>query len=236
MEYCRFPAIRWLNKLLIVFSCILEGHSSVFNSGYLPYFWHNFRIVFYLINLYKNMKPTTVFFLAALLALTTSCKVTFTRDLRNKIETQGLDLKKIQYYNSSKITLRRILTNSETKVASGEVRLNNGVYIEEIEIKKNTPGICDSLMKDGMKVKFEQGEGRYLIFHANGYGEYQLTTGTPSGNQNNQQFYQTNNGEVIYEGKKYFINTMSRPKLKIKKKGSSEFNKKKRQASGVRVQ
>ncbi len=190
------------------------------------------------------MKTNFGIFAIALLIFATSCKVTFTGDLRSKIEAQGLDLKKIQYYNSQSIVLRRVLSTSDTKVAGGEVRLQNGLMVEEIQIKKNTPGVCDSLFKNGMFVRFENEKGRFLLFTQGGYGEYEMkadrwdaqTLGTQT-SAGYAQFLELNKGEVIYEGKKYFTNTtISRPKLKIKKTESSKFAKNSRKASGVKVQ
>lgn len=180
----------------------------------------------------------------ATLLFASSCKVTFTSDLRSKIEAQKLDLKKIQYYNSKTIVLQRILTTSDTRVASGEVRLQNGLQVEEIKIKKNTPGICDSLMADAVRIRFEAEKGRYLIFQMGAYGEYQLKSdrfdpNSPSNQKNSQevnQFMELNKGEVIYEGKKYYVNiTITPPKIKIKKTESSKFAKSSRKASGVIV-
>lgn len=190
------------------------------------------------------MKRVFGVFVLVLLFFASSCKVNFTRSLRSDIEKQGLDLKKIQYYNSQKIVLRRVLTTSDTRVASGEVRLHNGLQIEEIKIKKNTPGVCDSLMKDGMFVRFENEKGRFIVFQESGYGEYLMkadkwdpkTIGAQT-SEGYAQFLELNKGEVLYEGKKYFTNTsISRPKLKIKKKETSKFAKSSRKASGVRVQ
>jgi hypothetical protein len=180
----------------------------------------------------------------ALLIFTSSCKVNFTSSLRAKIDAQGLDPYKIQYYNSKKIVLRRVLSNSEAKVSSGEVRLQNGLLVEEITIKKNTPGICDSIFPNALLVRFEQGEGRFLMFQQNGYGDYEMKadkwdpkvigTQTSSGYA---QFLELNKGEILYDGKKYFTNTtLSKPKLKIKKDESSNFAVNKRKASGVKVQ
>jgi hypothetical protein len=189
------------------------------------------------------MKTNSIIFAFAFLLFATSCKVTFTGDLRSKIEAQGLDLKKIQYYNSQKIVLRRVLSTSDTRVTSGEVRLQNGLMVEEIQIKKNTPGVCDSLFKDGMFVRFEHEPGRFLVFKQGGYGEYEMKADKwdpkSVGTQNSEgyaQFLELNKGEVIYEGKKYFTNTtISRPKLKIKKTETSKFAKNSRKAAGVKV-
>lgn len=179
----------------------------------------------------------------ATMILTSSCKVTFTRDLRSQIEAQGLNLKKIQYYNSQAIVLKRVLSTNETKVASGEVRLENGVNIEQIVIKKNTPGVCDSISGDLMYVRFEQGNDRLLVFKNNAYGDYEMkaerwdskTVGANT-NQGYAQFYELNKGEVNYEGKKFYTNTsLAKPKLKIKKKETNNVSVKRRKASGVKI-
>lgn len=189
------------------------------------------------------MKKVSVIFSLSLLIFATSCKVTFTSDLRSKIEAQGLDMKKIQYYNSQKIVMRRVLTTSDTRVLAGEVRLMNGQRVEEIVIKKNTPGVCDSLWAEGLTVRFENEKGRFLVFHPAAYGEYNLkidrfdprSIGTNT-SEGYVQFFELNKGEVMYDGNKYYVNTnIIHPKLKIKKTESSKFDKSSRKASGVRV-
>lgn len=190
------------------------------------------------------MKKISGLLAIGLMIIATSCKVTFTRDLRSQIEAQGLNPKKIQYYNSQAIVLKRVLSTSETKVASGEVRLENGMNVEQIEIKKNTPGILDSVSGDLMYIRFEQGANRYLVFKDNAYGEYELkadkwdpkTVGTQT-TGGYAQFFELNKGEVSYEGKKYYTNTtINKPKLKIKKKETSKVAVKRRKATGVKVQ
>ena len=72
----------------------------------------------------------------------TNCKVPFTGPLRGNLVKQKLELNKIQYYNSKTIVLKRVVSSSETEVLSGTVTMQNEIQmIEEIEIKKNTPGI-----------------------------------------------------------------------------------------------
>lgn len=42
------------------------------------------------------------------------------------MEAKGVDLKKIQYYNSEAIVLLRKIKDEEIKVAEGKVRIENG--------------------------------------------------------------------------------------------------------------
>lgn len=190
-----------------------------------------------------NMKLSGGIFIA-ILVLASSCKVTFTEPVRSQIETNNLDLKKVQYYNSKTIVLKRVMSTNEPRVTSGKVSMENGVMIEEIQIKKNTPGIIDSLGKGEIRVRFEQGQGRTLLFAPNIYGHYELkadkwdakSVGTQTGS-GYAEFFQTYQGQVTYEGKKYYFNTaVAKPTLKIKKKESSKISKNTRRASGVRVE
>ena len=190
-----------------------------------------------------NKRISGILFIAIVI-LTSSCKVTFTEPVRTQIEANNLDLKKVQYYNSKAIILKRVIATNEQKVTSGQVRMENGVMIEEIQIKKNTPGVIDEIEPGKIRIRFEQGEGRTLLFEPNIYGQYELkadkwdskSVGTQT-NSGYAEFFQTYQGEVMYEGKKYYFNTaVAKPTLKIKKKGSSKISKNTRKASGIKVQ
>ena len=97
----------------------------------------------------------------------TNCKVPFTGPLRGNLVKQKLELNKIQYYNSKTIVLKRVVSSSETEVLSGTVTMQNGKMIEEIEIKKNTPGVLVNSTPNEMHIKFEPGDqkGNYLVFY-----------------------------------------------------------------------
>jgi hypothetical protein len=190
------------------------------------------------------IKNLSFIFIISGALLMTSCKVTFTEPLRTQIESNGLDLKKVQYYNSKTIVLKRVMATNEPKVTSGQVRMENGMMIEEIQIKKNTPGVIDSIGPGKVRIRFEQGAGRTLLFEPNIYGQYEMkadkwdskSTGTQTG-AGYAEFFQTYQGEVTYEGKKYYYNTsIGKPVLMIKKKESSKISKNTRKATGIKVQ
>ena len=61
-----------------------------------------------------------------------SCKVYFNGVQKVNLEKQGIDLGKIQYYNSKSIILKRVVYSKETEVLSGTVTLQNGQMIEEV--------------------------------------------------------------------------------------------------------
>jgi hypothetical protein len=73
------------------------------------------------------------------------------------------DLKKIQFYVSNDITLRRKISNASSKIESGKIRIIDGSQYEEIVIKANTPGVyVFSPDKDRLAISFEV--DKYLVF------------------------------------------------------------------------
>ena len=183
------------------------------------------------------------FFLAVVLMSFSSCKVIFTGGLRANIERQKLDMEKIQYYNSKSINLKRVVSERETDVIEGKVTIMNGQMIEEIEIKKNTPGVLVKKLPNEVHIKFEPGEqeDNYLIFkkgadqiyyfEANSWTKKDLAQ-----NEQGQTVLSSYKGRVQYHGHLYRTNSMiNKPQLMIKKKSSRNTDYNKRTAKGVKV-
>ena len=65
-----------------------------------------------------------------------SCSKTmyFTKDMRYTLYKSKIPVNSVQFYNSRKIVLKRVLTKAETKVARGEIKFENGQYVEETAI------------------------------------------------------------------------------------------------------
>lgn len=182
-----------------------------------------------------------------------SCKVHFTHGTKQDLESNDVNLKKIQYYNSKDIELKRFIDKSETKVASGEVQTNQGRYIEIIRIDKNTPGICDSVGEEALFIRFERGEGKVLrfkrddsvddhyILHAdqwdpNDIDEEEVPVLESSSNYasvGEKEF----TGKIEYGGETYYTRNYSeKPKLKIKKKNTSTTRTETRDVKGIEVE
>ncbi|MFT4970249.1 MAG: hypothetical protein ACI9O4_002005 [Chitinophagales bacterium] len=107
-----------------------------------------------------------VFLLVAIVSLS-SCKtlIPFTEDLKNSNSWTDNEIKQIQYYNSEPIILNRQLKSNETGIVSGKIKMVDGKEVEEIVIRKGTPGIISAL-PDGsrMAISFEIGDDHYLTF------------------------------------------------------------------------
>lgn len=190
----------------------------------------------------------------SLLPLLSSCRVAFTESFRQKAEKQGLNLTKIQYYNSKKIVLTRTLSSSEVSLASGKVKFENGIYSEKIIIRKHTRGRCDKAGPNEMNISFEEGNNKSLPFASNARGElsdtYTLnpenckTITKTSTSYNMGRNYQIqpqtvtkdiNQCKVYYDGKNYKVDLPEMPQLLIKKKEIRRNKSKTRTAKGVRV-
>lgn len=153
------------------------------------------------------------------LILITSCKTIFTGEMKIKLESNNIDLSKIQYYNSSKITLTRTLLDSESDVENGRIKLENGKRIQVIVLKKNTPGALSEAGDSFMDLHFEKGENRDLQFKF-----------IPE--RDNFQFAEES---VLYEGNWFKVSHGSIPKIKVKKKDLSKTIKELRRIKGVKV-
>ncbi len=110
---------------------------------------------------------------ALLLSLTflASCspKLTpFTQELYRENGWTKSDLQQIQFYTSNDIVLRREASKGTSKIESGEIKIVDGKRVEQIIIKKGTPGVfLFSPKEDRFAVSFESrrsGEDPYLIF------------------------------------------------------------------------
>ena len=156
----------------------------------------------------------------------TSCStqtIYFTQQTRSKIESNGIDLKDIQYYNSHKIILQRNLSYEETKVASGNISIENGEFVEIITLNRGTPGICESYTFNSLDISFEKGENRKLRFIMNSEKNYQI-----SAIEWKDKF-----GKVSYDTLTYYIKPGGeKALLKVKKDNNFVYDKKERIIEG----
>lgn len=162
------------------------------------------------------------------LLIVSSCNSTiyFTQDMRNNLNENNLNVKNVQFYTSRKLVLKRNLTYDETKIARGEIKFENGQYVEEIIIPKNTPGVAEDFSSQRIDVSFEQGYNRDLKFIINEESLYQITALS----------WEDNYGKVKYDTLVYYIEPGGdKTVLKVKKDNIYNFQKKKRVVKGRTV-
>jgi len=153
----------------------------------------------------KNVKLLLFLFIG--LTFMTSCSDRLTPFTQRLYEEQGwseADLKKIQFYTSEDITLFRELNQGDSKIVSGEIKIRNGRKIEEVKIKKGTPGVMVFKPKeDKFAISFESdGDDKFLIFGASERrgGRYQLLA---------KDWKKRGYGKVSYAGENYRVNSES---------------------------
>ncbi len=183
-----------------------------------------------------NLKVSPVLVPLLIMLLFSSCKVLFTQEMREELEQQKIDLRKIQFYTSRKIVLQRIETTDSIVNDSAEVNLTKETFIDLVVIKRKAPGICVNTFGNELEIKFENCDSCTLKFVQNERGPdiiYQIGA----------QTWVNNVGSVPYDKQTYHI----RPKtffwqpqsnkaaLKIKRKYWRKFKVRRRKVKGLKL-
>ncbi len=134
-----------------------------------------------------------------------SCKnlVYYTDSMKAQYGWNEDQLRKIQFYLSNDIVLRRELSQGSTEIVSGKIKTVNGKRVEEILIRERTPGILTQMPRENkMLVSFEISDSHYLSFGVNpNMGDkYVLLAESWNGNV----------GTVNYHGNKYYTQSDSK--------------------------
>src|SRR5258708_1151527 len=95
--------------------------------------------------------------------------IPFTRDLKQRLERDNIDLRQVQFYIDQKLVLARNLGDQKLEVHSGVVKMENGRYINEVIVPAFTPGICDTIQNDKLMVSFEKGNNDLAFGLGSGY-------------------------------------------------------------------
>jgi len=120
-----------------------------------------------------------VFILSALALSLFSCSssrktsdkkfVPFTRELKQRLERDNIDLRQVQFYIDQKVVMSRYVDNEKVQVTSGVVKFDNGQYINEVVVPSFTPGVCEQVINDRLLISFEKGNNDLAFGLGNGY-------------------------------------------------------------------
>ena len=91
-------------------------------------------------------------------------RIYFTVETKQRLDKAGIGMQKVQFYPSSDIVLVRQLNTEEVDVVKGRVKVEGGRKVEEIIIPAGTPGVCEFNDERMLRVSFDQGDGRLLVF------------------------------------------------------------------------
>lgn len=92
----------------------------------------------------------------------------YTQDLHQTHRWEEADLKKVQFYLSEDVVLRRELSTGESAIEEGKIIMEKGRRVEEVVFPEGTPGILAFMPKENrMAVSFESGKDKFLMFGPN---------------------------------------------------------------------
>ena len=125
-------------------------------------------------------------------------RVAFTQGIRTQYDLGSEDLKKLQYYVSSDITLQRDFRREEREIStSHKLVTKEGGLVEEVLIRAGTPGIATEVGETSLAVSFEPGSS--LMF------------GSPPTDRDPERKYKLSAkqwtdyyGETVYDGKTFY--------------------------------
>ncbi|GHB77418.1 hypothetical protein [Persicitalea jodogahamensis] len=99
----------------------------------------------------------------------------FTEDLRGTLESAGIPLAKVQFYNDKPITIKRQGTNANdiSVDAEGQISIQNGKTVQTINVRPFTPGVVMSSTAGSINVSFDDTQkdkqGMHFILQGNQY-------------------------------------------------------------------
>jgi hypothetical protein len=163
----------------------------------------------------KNYYKVLYIFFIAVIATSCNKKIYFTSDVRSKIESKNIDLKKLQYFIDNDVLLSREILSDTASVKSGNVLFENGKYYETISLRANTKGICTDVYPNRLNIAFESGENKTIVFSISkvvgSQDVYQMV---------NEDVYGNYSSIIKYEGQAYnlVIKHGHLPRLMIRSK------------------
>ncbi len=127
----------------------------------------------------------------------------FTERMYNENRFTEVDLKKIQFYLSEDIVMRREFSSSDARIEGGSIRMIGGRQIEEVVIPRGTPGVFLFMPKQNrLAISFEgRGDERFLMFGPNpkANGRFVLLASD----------WDRRQGTVTYEGRRFQVDASS---------------------------
>ncbi len=157
------------------------------------------------------------------------CKVRFTEEIREKYKAKSIPLKQIQFYNSKTIILHREVPKMDVITDSAHSKPDT-LKIEEVMIKRNTPGICEvDSVTNQLEIRFETGDNRTLKFGLD-------PTSKATFYYVQALSWENHVGKVPYDNKMFNIIHGNDSKLKIKRKYAlNNVSLKLRIAKGIEI-
>jgi hypothetical protein len=154
----------------------------------------------------------------------------FTQKLYEDNNWTEAQLKKIQFYLSDDIVLRRQLGGGSSEISDGKIRVIDGRQVAEVVIRRGTPGVfLFSPKENRFAVSFESGgNDRFLVFGPSPrYNERYVLMASE---------WERNGGTVTYDGRQWEVSSQAAySTLMVDLKRLQQVDVNKREASGRRI-
>lgn len=96
--------------------------------------------------------------------------VPFTKNIYDQLVTNKIDLKKVQYYNDQDIYLAKGTDVNAISIDNKGVILEaSGTNVDKIVIAKYTPGKCELVEGDGLRISFQAGGSTFKFLNSKTY-------------------------------------------------------------------
>jgi hypothetical protein len=179
--------------------------------------------------LMRNRLFSFSFFLCALTISACASRFTpFTQAVVNDFNISDKELKKVQFYVSDDIVLRRGVAEGRSDISGGVLRTYKGRKVEEIRIRRGTPGVfLYRRGDDHLAVSFEDsGKDLYLMFGPNPkYGNRYVVLASD---------WKSGVGYVTYGGRQYETES-NLSYLTVDMRRREQIEAKRRTAGGRRI-
>ncbi|HVM90062.1 MAG TPA: hypothetical protein VMT76_17880 [Puia sp.] len=159
--------------------------------------------------------------------------VPFTKQLKERLESENIDIKQVQFYVDQKLVMSRYLDNDKAQVTSGVVKLENGRNVNEVVIEPFTPGVCEDITNGNLMISFEKGSNDLGFGLGNNYSASQYVL----------YGYDWRNGTAVvnFDNQKFRVrcgtcSDVASARLMIKKSVIDKFEKKTRVLGGRKVE
>lgn len=182
----------------------------------------------------------SVIFLVALSSCSTTKSSYFTVDARRRVEERAIPVEKLQFYVDKDVELKRELVARDAKVTSGKVVYENGKYVNIIQLKAGTKGVCTMALNNTLDISFENGDNKNLRFgvpeKAGSGAVYSLFADQWMNSYSTYNPSVVQVGKIVYDGEIYQMRfSGDRPKLMIQKTAKDKYQVNTRVMSGRKV-
>ncbi len=150
----------------------------------------------------KTIHQLTILLISLVLLSSCNSRLSyFTQDLYERYHWSTEKLKRIQFYLSKDIVLKRQRRGGSSEIAEGKIKIEDGRKVEVITIRKGTPGVyLFSPKEKRFAISFEGGANkRFLMFGPNPKVEdhYVLLASD----------WKRRSGKVNYDGKEWRVDS-----------------------------